>query len=66
MIKDIDYVVIPELPKEQQEPFNKWLIGQTLPIVEKEGVFKYKCAYKWDYDKWLAYWERGKTAPIYD
>jgi hypothetical protein len=60
------YVVVSELPVEHQKPFNDWLIGQTRPFVESEGENQYNCAYKWDYLKWLGYWIKGKTAPIYD
>lgn len=65
-IKNETYVVIPELPEEQQRPFSEWLIGQTLPVIDDEGENRYNCAYKWDYDKWLAYWQKGKNAPVYD
>lgn len=55
-----NYVVIAELPQEQQEPFNKWLIGQTRPAIETEGDNKYNCAYRWDYDKWLKWHYVGR------
>lgn len=49
--KNVNYIVIEELPEDQQEPFSKWLYGQTVPIIESEG--DHHCAYKWDYDLWL-------------
>ena len=61
-----DYVVIPELPKEQQKPLWKWLVGQTMPIVEEEGENARECCFKWDYDQWYEAWSRGRIAPVYD
>jgi hypothetical protein len=66
MEKNIDYVVIPELPQEHQQPFIEWLTGQTIPLIEGEGENSMKCAYKWDYDKWLSYWSNGRIAPVTD
>jgi len=65
-MKGKSYVVISELPIEQQEPFKKWLIWQTCPAVEGEGENKYNCAYIWDYESWLKDWKNGKEAPIID
>lgn len=64
--KGVHYVVIPELPEEQQALFTKWLDGQTVPIVGEEGENKFKCAYKWDYDQWYASWSKGKTAIVWN
>lgn len=61
-----NYVVISELPIEQQEPFKKWLIGQTCPAMGNEGENKYNCAYAWDYKHWLEAWKNGKDASIRD
>jgi hypothetical protein len=66
MIKNIDYVVISEIPEIQQERFKYWLRGQTQPIIEEEGDNKFDCAYKWDYDKFLAYYRKNQVAPITD
>lgn len=60
------YVVIPELPENEQKPFSDWLTGQTLPIIDSEGENAYNCAWKWDYDKWKAYFEKGQIAPVTD
>jgi hypothetical protein len=60
------YVVIAKLPIEQQEPFKKWLIGQTCPAMDCEGENKFNCAYVWDYNDWLNAWKMGKIAPIND
>jgi hypothetical protein len=62
----MNYVVITKLPIEQQAPFNKWLFGQTCPLVEEEGEDKMNCAYKVDYDRWLAYWKLDAEAPVFD
>jgi len=65
-IKNYDYIVISELPEEQQEPLKKWLYGQTLPIVYEEGKNSHNCCYKWDYLTWLKCWKKNKIAPVYD
>ena len=57
------YIVISDLPIEQQEPFKKWLIGQTCPAIDTEGKNKYNCAYVWDYKYWLSEWVNGKETP---
>lgn len=66
MTKNIDYIVIPELPEEQREPLRKWLIGQTRPTVFAEGENAHNCCYKWDYDNWYESWKKGETARITD
>lgn len=53
-IKGENYLVIPELPLEQQKPLNEWLAGQSCPLIEGEG----NCCYPWDYENWLKYWKR--------
>lgn len=65
-IKNINYIVISELPQEQQEPFNNWLFGQTRPLVEQEGENARNCAYKSDYNIWLNHWKKGQEAPMHD
>lgn len=60
------YIVIPELPKEQQEPFSNWLRNQTAPVIEEEGENRFNCAYRSDYNKWLSYWLKKQVAPIND
>ena len=64
MKKNIDYILISELPEEQQLIFTHWLRGQTCPVVE--GEKDSDCAYKHDYDLWLKYYLKNKTAPVYD
>lgn len=66
MIKNVDYIVVNELPEIQQELFNKWMVGQTRPLVESEGDNKFNCAFKWDYDRWFAYYRKNLVAPIND
>lgn len=53
MRKNIDYIVIPELPQEEQEPFLKWVTGKTMPDIAEEGDNRYQCFFKRDYDRWL-------------
>jgi hypothetical protein len=65
-VKGENYIVIPELPKEEQEPFNKWLSGQTCPLVEAEGENKFKCAYIGDYRQWKTAWAKGRVAKVWD
>ena len=52
MKKNVDYVVIPELPTHQQKEFDAWLIGQGRPAVSEEGENKFKCAYLSNYLAW--------------
>ena len=66
MKKNVDYIVIPELPIQQQAPLCKWLSGQTVPIVEEEGENKDKCCYIWDYKQWFEHWEKNRIAPVID
>lgn len=66
MTKGEDYIVISELPEEQQEALKKWLIGQTMPVVEQEGENAHNCCYRRDYDHFLAYWQAGQIAPVND
>ena len=44
MKKNIDYILISELPEEQQLIFTHWLRGQTCPVVE--GEKDSDCAYE--------------------
>lgn len=67
--KGLFYVVINELPVDQQEPFSKWLEGMTMIVVEEEDI-KYgnptATPYSWDYELWYDYWIKGEEAPITD
>lgn len=45
-----DYILISELPEEQREPFDKWMRGQTCPVIE--GVDTNDAVYPWDYQRW--------------
>jgi len=60
------YVIITQLPKEQQKEFEKWIVGQTCHTIEKEGENMYNCAYYRDYSRWYDSWANGKRAEIYD
>jgi hypothetical protein len=56
MEKGIDYIVVDELPIEQQLALKQWLIGKTVPTIEKEDSI---CCYKGDYDRFMKYDYRG-------
>lgn len=62
------YLVIAELPADQQVPFRRWVIegGQTQPVLEQEGKLATDCAYVWDYERWYGFWSQGQIAPIED
>jgi len=69
MKKGKDYILISELPSEEQELFQKWLYGKTRPIIEEEGVNSMDCCYKLDYERWRAYHkiqEYGSECVQYD
>lgn len=45
---------IKDLPKEEQEPFRKWLGGQTVPLIEGVPMDEQDGYYEWDYKRWKA------------
>ena len=52
-----DYVRVDSLPVWQQEAFATWIYWQTCPVVSHERDLDGKparCAYRWDYEHWLA------------
>ena len=55
MKKGEDYILISELPIEEQNPFQKWLLGKTRSIIEEEGINSMDCCYKLDYERWQAF-----------
>lgn len=58
------YVIVDELPEDQREPLTKWLISQTLPAPqEANGLL---CCWRWDYDRWFAFWSAGQIASVFD
>lgn len=61
-----NYIVISELPEEQQAPLRTWLVGQTMPVIQEEGKNAYDCCWRRDYEKWLSYWKEGLSAPVTD
>ena len=63
MQKNIDYIVVEELPAEQQAPFMNWLQGQTISVIPAEADKAFKCCEKSKYDLWLSFWMQGKQAP---
>lgn len=66
MEKGKDYIVISELPEEQQAALREWLVGQTLPVVPAEGDKANDCCYRRDYDRFFTYWKAGQVAPVFD
>ena len=48
--EDFAYVRISELPENEQEPFRKWLIGQTLPFIP--NLEPQDAVFAWDYERW--------------
>ncbi|MCY1636387.1 hypothetical protein NQ163_18610 [Marinifilum sp. D737] len=55
MRKGIDYILISELPGEEQKPFQKWLYGKTRPIIDEVSIDPMDCCYKLDYERWRAF-----------
>lgn len=60
------YIVIADLPIEQQEPLSQWLIGQTREATEEESENKYNCCFYHDYSNWYDSWIKGKQATVND
>jgi hypothetical protein len=64
--KNVDYVVIPDLPEKERAPLKEWLRGQTRPVIEAEGEHARACCYKWDYDRFKTAFDKGQVATIID
>ena len=60
------YIVIADLPAEQQTPLNEWLKNQTREAIEEEGENKYNCCFYHDYNNWYEQWIKGENAIPYD
>lgn len=63
---NLNYVIIEDLPEDQQKPFDEWLLGQTTPVIPEEELFRHKpvfCGYAHDYHLWYDYWIKGEEAP---
>jgi hypothetical protein len=43
---------IRDLPPEEQEPFSKWLFGQTMPLDTDYPMSEQDFYYPWDYENW--------------
>jgi hypothetical protein len=43
---------IRNLPEAERVPFNKWLIGQTVPMIEGAPMEDQDAYYPWDYQNW--------------
>ena len=50
---------IRNLPKAEQEPFAKWLRGQTVPHIKGVPENEQDGYYPWDYNRWKAH-KRGE------
>ena len=52
------YIRFSEVPEEYKEEFNKWMYGQTMPIIpgEEGGV---DGVYPWDWERWYEMKTRG-------
>lgn len=56
------YIVVADLPMEQQAPLNEWLKNQTREAIETEGENKYNCCFYHDYCNWYEQWIKGEHA----
>jgi hypothetical protein len=54
-VKNVDYVVVKELPEAMQDKFEQWLSGKRRPIIFNEGDNFCECAYYSDYKEFLTY-----------
>lgn len=64
-----EYIRIDSLPADQQVPFAKWIYHQTCPVVPTEVDSEGQpalCAYRWDYEHWLAARRHGEAAQPLD
>ena len=66
LVKGIHYLVVPELPLEEQIPLLMWLNGQTCPVIETEGINARKCCFVGDYECWKSSWQNGEVARVID
>ena len=50
------------LTPEEFKEFNKWMIGQTVPVLDngEEGVYEH------DFKRWLRWKRDGAPEPIWD
>lgn len=52
-----EYIRVDSLPEAWQQEFPGWLRGQTCPAIWSEvdvDEKRARCAYRWDYERWLA------------
>jgi len=51
--KNTDYIIISELPQEEQEPFKKWLIVHSVPDIKSGWIgTAVSCVWVEDYESW--------------
>jgi len=55
-----DFPRIRDLPQEEQGDFDRWLDGQTRPLIDGIPLEEQDFYYPWDYDRWK------KGLPIID
>ncbi|RUT72942.1 hypothetical protein [Ancylomarina longa] len=55
MKKEVDYILISELPSEDQEPFQKWLSVRARPVIEEEGTNSMDYCWRLDYERWKSF-----------
>lgn len=64
-ISPSDYIRVDSLPEAWRREFADWLWRQTCPVIKSEldadGMLA-RCAYRWDYEHWLATFWRGEVA----
>ena len=49
-----NFLRIRDLFEAEQEPFSKWLRGQTVPLMDGVPMEEQDAFYQWDYDRWKA------------
>jgi hypothetical protein len=59
--KEFEYILISELPKNQQEEFTKFMAFQTMPAIYDEinKTYLEGAVFSWDYENWLE-WKCGR------
>ena len=51
-----------KLTPEEFKEFNKWLIGQTVPVLDNAK----DCVYEHDFKRWFRWKRNGAPEPIWD
>lgn len=53
----LSYVRISEIPEGERAAFDRWMSGQTCPLIEEAP----DAVYEWDYRKWKYLVMKGKA-----